>query len=153
MKKDAKFYWGQTDDTCLNELKRMVTNTSVLAYYDPKVDVTIQCDSLSKGLDSTIMQRGKPLEFASCALTKNQENFSQLEKVCLSKVFCCKQFHHYLYGQDKIMCENDHKPLQSIFRKSIHEIPARLQKMRFELTRYNLEVIYTPGKYLYLADV
>ncbi|KXJ19477.1 Uncharacterized protein K02A2.6 [Exaiptasia diaphana] len=48
--------------------------------------------------------------------------------------------------------ETDHKPLEFIFKKSIHSAPARLQRMLLRLQRYNLRVVYKPGSQMYLAD-
>lgn len=46
----------------------------------------------------------------------------------------------------------DHKPLESIFKKDLAAISARLQRMRFRLISYTLSVVYKPGKYLYISD-
>ena len=32
------------------------------------------------------------------------------------------------------------------------DVPKRLQRMRLQLQRYNLDVIYKPGKHLFIAD-
>jgi hypothetical protein len=36
--------------------------------------------------------------------------------------------------------------------KSIHKAPPRLQQMLFRLQKYNLDLKYTPGKLMYVAD-
>ena len=46
----------------------------------------------------------------------------------------------------------DHRPLQSIFNKPLHQAPARLHCFLLQLQKYDLQVTYKPGKYLYLAD-
>lgn len=45
-----------------------------------------------------------------------------------------------------VLVESDHKPLQSIFRKPLYQAPARLQSLLLTLQRYDLEVVYKPGK-------
>lgn len=65
-------------------------------------------------------------------------------------VFGCKKFHQYIYGQ-KVVVESDHKPLQSIFKKGIHEMPARLQNFLFQLQKYNQDIVFKPGKTMFLA--
>lgn len=50
------------------------------------------------------------------------------------------------------MVETDHKPLQAIFRKSLHEVPPRLQRMLLKLTPYDLDVRYVPGKQQVISD-
>ncbi|XP_048583466.1 uncharacterized protein K02A2.6-like [Nematostella vectensis] len=49
----------------------------------------------------------------------------------LSIVFGVERFEHYLYGRP-IKVETDHKPLESIFKKSIISAPKRLQRMMAE---------------------
>ena len=46
----------------------------------------------------------------------------------------------------------DHRPLQSIFNKTLHQAPARLQRFLLQLQKYDLQVTYKPGKYVYVAD-
>ena len=60
-------------------------------------------------------------------------------------VFYCERFSQYLAGREKITVETDHKPLQSIFRKSILSAPCRLQRMLLRLQHFNLDVNYKPG--------
>lgn len=48
--------------------------------------------------------------------------------------------------------EIDHKPLVALFKKPLNKVPARLQRMLLNLQPYNLEVLYKPGKQLYIAD-
>ena len=48
--------------------------------------------------------------------------------------------------------ETDHKPLESIFKKSLLAAPCRLQRMLLRLQRYNLAVSYKPGSQMLLAD-
>ena len=47
---------------------------------------------------------------------------------------------------------SDHKPLESIFKKSLFKVPPCLQRMRPRLQKYNLKVRYVPGKFLHIAD-
>ena len=85
--------------------------------------------------------------YGSRALTA----YAQIEKELLAIVYGCEKFHQYLYGRD-IKVESDHKPLESIFKKPLHQAPMRLQRMLLRLQRYTLKVTYKPGKELYIAD-
>lgn len=85
------------------------------------------------------------MAFASRALTPTEQNYAQIEKECLSIVFACQRFHHYLYGRDNITAETDHKPLIAIFSKPLLNAPKRLQSMLLALQNYNLKVVYKPG--------
>lgn len=61
------------------------------------------------------------------------------------------KFHQYCYGR-KVTVETDHKPLIYIFKKKLHECPARLQRMLLTLQRYDIDLKYKPGKELIIAD-
>ena len=66
-------------------------------------------------------------------------------------MFGCERFHQFVYGRT-VEVETDHRPLQSIFNKPLHQAPARLQRFLLQLQKYDLQVTYKPGKYLYVAD-
>ena len=51
-----------------------------------------------------------------------------------------------------IQVETDHKPLVSIFKKSLNDCPMRLQRMLLRLQQYDLQVTYKKGTELYVAD-
>ena len=48
--------------------------------------------------------------------------------------------------------ETDHKPLETIFKRSLNSAPPRLQRMLLKLTKYYLYVRYIPGKQQTISD-
>ena len=48
--------------------------------------------------------------------------------------------------------ETDHKPLEIILKKPLHQAPPRLQKMIMTVQKYPIKVHYRPGKELIIAD-
>ncbi|XP_056016955.1 uncharacterized protein K02A2.6-like [Ostrea edulis] len=148
---EVSWHWDGDKQQSFQKLKEMVTNTPVLTYFDPEKPVLLTVDSSSTGLGAAVIQSDKPVAYGSRALTTTQQKYSQLEKETLAIVYGCQKFHQYVYGR-RIQVETDHKPLQSIFRKPLHEIPARLQKMVLTLQCYDLDVTYKPGSTLVVAD-
>ena len=61
------------------------------------------------------------------------------------------RFDQYIYGIN-IKVETDHKQLEKVFKKPLLSAPKRLQRMLLQLQKYDLEVVYKPGKELYIAD-
>ena len=51
-----------------------------------------------------------------------------------------------------IEVETDHKPLEAILKKPLHQAPARLQKMILSIQKYSINLVYHPGKQLVVAD-
>ena len=149
--KDAKFIWTKQHDS-FEEIKKLVTRHPVLKYFDMNSEVTIQCDASEKGLGATLLQNGQPVTFASRTLSQVEQRYAQIEKECLAIVFACSKFSQYITRREKITFESDHKPLQSIFKKSLLAAPSRLQRILLRLQRYNLDVQYKPGSQMYVAD-
>ena len=56
----------------------------------------------------------------------------------------------YTAGQSKLC--TDHKPLESIMRKPLHDAPRRLQQLLLRMQRYDVSLEYMPGCQIPLAD-
>ena len=151
LKKDAPWHWEHEHEAALNQLKEALMQPTVLAYYDVKKPVLIQTDASQYGLGSCLLQEGRPIAYASRALTSAETNYSQIEKELLAICFACSKFHHYTYGQD-VEVHTDHRPLEIIFKKPLGKAAPRLQRMLLQLQRYSLDVKFVPGKLMYVAD-
>ena len=143
--------WNQSCDKSITEIKEAIVKTGILRYLHPTAKITVQCDASSLGLGAAILQEGKPVAFASRALSSAEKNYSQLEKEMLAIVFTLRRFDQYVYGRE-VLVESDHQPLETILRKPLHEAPRGLQRMMMELQRYDLTVKYLKGENMYLAD-
>ena len=153
LKKDVEFLWTDERLKSFNEVKQLVTSATELHYYDPKIPVTLQCDASQYGLGASLIQNGQPVAFASRSLSSAEKNYAQIEKELLAIVFGALRYDQLIYGLPVVYVETDHKPLESILRKSINEAPnKRLQRMILRLQRYNLETRYVPGPQLWIAD-
>lgn len=151
LKEDVTFVWQKPQEDAFKKLKTMCTECPVLALYDVKQDTHIQCDASSTGLGAVLLQNGKPIAFASRALTDTEKRYAQIEKEMLSILFACRRFHCYIFGKHTTVT-NDHKPLEMIFRKPLHDVPMRLQRMMLSLQWYDLTVNYAKGSEMQLPD-
>ena len=129
----------------------MVTQAPVLSYYDPCSEFTIQCDASQGGLGAALLQNGRPIEYASRALTETEKRYAQIEKEMLAIVFSLERFNQYTFGRH-VKVESDHKPLESILLKPLSRAPRRLQSMMMRLQKYDFTVHYERGKNMHLAD-
>ena len=98
-------------EKCFQELKDMLSIEPILKLYDPEKELKI-CALLLQQYDNT----WSPVAYASRALTKSEENYSQIAKECLSIVFAGERFRLFIYGQT-ILCKTDHRPLVPIINK------------------------------------
>ena len=74
-----------------------------------------------------------------------ERDTSRDEKETLAVVFGCEKFRQYVYGRT-VEVETDHKLLQPIFNKPLHQTPARLQRLLLQPQMYDLRMTYKPRK-------
>ena len=150
-RQDCEWQWTPEQETAMQELKQLVTSAPLLAYYNPSKELVIQCDASSTGLGSALMQDGKPLAYASRALSDTEVGYAQIEKECLAIVFSLERFHQYTFGRETIV-HSDHKPLEAIVKKPLSKAPKRIQGMLLRLLHYNIVIKYTKGTDMHIAD-
>ena len=78
-----------------------------------------------------------------------EQNYAQIEKELLAVVFACERFHQYTYYGRDIIVQSDHKPLEAITNKPL---ACATRRLLLRLHRYNVKVVYVPGKQIPLAD-
>ena len=151
LKQDSVFLWDKQYDEAFTNLKKEMSRAVELKYYNPAEATTVEVDGSMKGLGAALIQNGRPVAFASKALTQTEANYSNIERECLAVIHGIHRFHNYLYGSN-FQVVSDHKPLQSIFNKPLHAAPPRLQRMLLKVQGYNFDVSYRPGHTMTLAD-
>ena len=93
----------------------------------------VQADASLGGLGTCLIQDGKPIAFASKSLTGAESHYANIERELLAVVFACIRFNTYLQGR-RFTVQSDHKPLEMIHLKSMHNAPPRLQRMLLHVT-------------------
>lgn len=153
LKKNVHFTWTDSQQQAFEAIKKRVTAAPILRYYNPREVVVIQCDASQYGLGAALLQDGKPVAYASRAMTDTEKLYAQIEKELLSIVFATQRFDQFIYGLSCVTIHTDHKPLETILKKNINEAPnKRIQRMMLKLQRYALKTIYVPGRELWIAD-
>lgn len=149
---DVQFEWNNEHEVEFNNLLKQMSSDSVLGIYDPNKPVSVQTDASRDGLGCVLIQDGRPIAFASRTLSKSEQKWAQMEKELLAIVFACKRFHFFLYGRE-FTVESDHKPLETLVKRDIDDVTARLQRMFMFLLKYpNMNVVYKPGRDMLVAD-
>ena len=150
-RKDTIWEWMPEHSAAFDRIKKSLVSAPTLAFFDTRKQTTVQCDASQHGLGAAILQDGKPVAYASRALTAAEQNYAQIEKELLAVLFGCDRFDVFTFGR-LIKIESDHKPLQSIVKKPIALAPKRLQRMLLRLQRYSFELVYRKGSEMYIAD-
>lgn len=95
-------WWFSLDgkqENALKEVKCIVTAAPVLAYFDHKLELEVQCDAGKSGLGTALLQQGRVIAYASKALTPTEQRYAQIEKEMLAIVFAFEKFNHSTYGR------------------------------------------------------
>ena len=152
LEKSTEWHWEREQEDSFQQLKKLITSTPVLKFFDPQKPTTLSVDASSRGLGAVLLQNEGPIAYASKSLTSCQQNYAQIEKEMLAIVFGCTKFHDFLYGLPSVRVETDHKPLETILKKPLHLAPTRLQRMIMSIQKYPIAVEYKAGKHLFVAD-
>ena len=150
-KQEVPWIWSPEIDAAFSQLKELLMNAPVLKYYDPARETKISADSSMNGLGAILLQhygdKWCPVSYASRSVSQAEKNYANIERELLGIVFACKRFHQFIYGGTTLV-ETDHRPLVNLFKKSLTECPARIQRLLLRLQKYDLKVQYIPGKWL-----
>ena len=93
----------------------------------------------------------RPISYASKTLSSTKSNYSNIERELLGLLFAITHFKHFTNGT-LVHVITDHKPLVSLFRKSLVDLLPRLIRMLIQLLDYTLDVRYQPGAQMHLSD-
>lgn len=151
LKKGTAWHWEIQHEQAYHKIIDALVNAPVLQFYDVKEDVTLSVDSSSKAFGGVLMQNGHPVAYASKSLSSSEQNWPQIEKEAGAIRYACAKFHDMIWGK-KIVIETDHKPLESIFKKTLTQAPPRLRRILFDVKPYNPTIVYKRGKDIPLAD-
>ena len=136
-------------------MKNAISTQPVLQHYDPDCPIRLSSDASKDGLGAVLLQlhdnKWTPVAYASRAMTSAETLYAQIEKKLLGIVFACERFHQLIYGAT-VEAETYHKPLISLFKKSLTDCPLRVQRLLLRVQKYDIQVFYNPGKQLVVAD-
>jgi transposase InsO family protein len=150
-KQDTPWNWSVSQEVAFNKIKHLVTETPVLAFYDPAKELTLENDACEYGLGSALMQQGRPIAYASRSLSETETRYAQIEKEMLAIVFGLEKFNHFTFGRP-VSVITDHKPLTAIVSKPLSKAPKRLQSLLLRTQKYDFSLEYRPGSSIPIAD-
>ena len=150
-KADVPYDWGPEHDAAFSALKKTISSSEVLRYYDNTKPLILQVDASQRGLGAALLQDGGPIAFASKSLTETESRYTNIEREMLGIVFGLERFHQYVYGRH-VDVHTDHKPLEAISGKHLINAPPRLARMLLRIRQYDATIKYVPGRDIPLAD-
>jgi len=158
LKKDMSWAWDTPQQNAFEAVKKAMTSTGTLAYYDPELPTVVSSDASSYGIGGTIMQEQdgvlKPVAYVSRTMTAAEKRYAQIEKELLAVVWTCEKFSKYLVGMDFFRIITDHKPLVPIINdKDLDVAPVRCTRLLMRLMRYTGKAEHAPGASMVISDL
>ena len=126
MKKDTHFRWNEDEETAFQKVESAIVESTTFSYFDTTKPITFQVDALMKTLGATLLQEGRPVAYASKALTPAEKRYANIERGMFALVYGCERFRNYVFGH-KFSVQSDHKPLAAIHLKHFSAAPRRLR--------------------------
>lgn len=117
-RKDVPFLWTPSYQESFCELKRLLTNSSLLVFPDFTKPCVLETDASGAGLGTVLAQKQedgstRPIAYARRSLQPQERNYGITELESLGVVWAVKHFQPYLYGHS---CEvyTNHLALTSL---------------------------------------
>ncbi|XP_052123546.1 uncharacterized protein K02A2.6-like [Frankliniella occidentalis] len=76
LKKDAEWIWEEPHTADFNKLKMLLSSAPVLSNFNPDEKIIIQSDASQSGLGCCLLQKNRPVAFASRGLSDSEKNYS-----------------------------------------------------------------------------
>ena len=165
LKKDSEFIWTDTHTVAFNHIKEHVSNDVKLQFFDSSKPLFIKVNTSKRGIGAAMLQCDTivinsssteipnnlcPISYAGKTLSETELNYSNIERELLGVVFAVTHFKHFTYGRP-VTIISDHKPLVSLFKKSLTSSSPCLSTMMLQILDYDLSIVYQEGSKMHLS--
>ena len=154
--KRAKIEWTDLRLKAFNDLKAMVAKEITLTYpdyNDEAAELELFVDASNTGAGACLMQEQKghykPIGYASMTFSPTQMKYSTIDRELTAIRWGVKTFQPFVFGV-KFVILTDHRPLTFMNNMAPHN--ARVQRIMEELSEYDFDIKYQPGKLNEAAD-
>ena len=147
-KGSKKFNWTEKQDKAFDEIKKNISEQTMLAFPDFEKPFDIHTDASDYQLGAVVSQEGKPIAFYSRKLNAAQCNYTTGEREMLSIVETLKEFRTILLGRT-IIVYTDHK---NLIRPTTQHASPRIQRWRWVVEEFGPEFRYIEGPRNVVAD-
>ena len=147
--------WTPELEQVFSDLKSAMANTIELAFPDyesaHKLQLTTDASGIGSGACLSQVQTGEDrvIAFASMCFSPAQCEYSVIERELAAIRWAVHTFRCFLYGIPFILF-TDHRPLVYMTNMAVRN--ARIMRTMNELSEYEFEVRYKPGKCNTIAD-
>jgi hypothetical protein len=151
--KNARFIWGDAQQTAFQQLKDALTMSLVLQIPDFSREFTLVCDASDVAISAVLHQKNgaelAPLAYASRLLSPTERKYSAYERECLAVVFGCEKYRAYLEHKE-FSLQTDNQALAWLLRHT--KDFGRIRRWVLRLAPFELKVEHISGKSNIVAD-
>ncbi|MCO5612671.1 hypothetical protein L7F22_066940 [Adiantum nelumboides] len=140
---DENFIWTEKRDFAFNQLKNLLSKSSVLKFPDFEKTFEVIVDACAKGVGGILRQEGHPIAYEYRQLRIHERNYPTHDLELLAVVHALKKWRHYLLSQIFELV-TDHKSLKWIFTQP--ELNIKERRWIEFLQEFNFEIKFGPGK-------
>ncbi|KAK1912987.1 hypothetical protein P3342_004923 [Pyrenophora teres f. teres] len=136
---DVSFTWGKDEQAAFDKLKEIFVIEPVLATFDSERDTVLECDSsgyATGGVLSQYDEEGKN--------NAHECNYEIHDKELLAVVRCLEEWDAELRSVKSFKVITDHKNLEYFMKPKM--LSERQIRWAASLSRFNMEILYRPGK-------
>ena len=92
LRDDVEYQWSPLHTQIFNSIKALIASETTPAYYDQKQPMILRVDASTRGLGATLVRNGRPIAFASKALTPAETTYANIERELLVVPYGCEKY-------------------------------------------------------------
>ena len=133
-------------------VKTLCENPKLFRYYRPDLGLYLETDASGVAIGMENDRNSLyPIVYGSKTLTDAETRYANIERELLGVVGGLEKFHYFMFGRP-VTVLTDHKPLIAISKKSLVNVPPRLQHLLLRLNNYYVDLTWIPGKEMIFSD-
>ncbi|MES9884337.1 MAG: reverse transcriptase domain-containing protein [Sedimenticola sp.] len=147
--KNARFKWDNECEVAFNTLKKLLTESPILAFPDTNenAEYILDSDASDVGVGCVLSQiqngHERVIGYYSRCLSRTERRYCVTRKELLSMICGVKHFHHFLYGT-QFRCRTDHGSLRYLL--NFKNCEGQLARWLEILSAYQFKIEYRPGR-------
>ena len=150
--RSKSFPLGKDAENAFLTLKSIIEN-AVVTSIDESLPFEVECDASDIAISSVLNQGSRPVAFFSRMLHGSELKWPSVEKEACSIIESVRHWRHFLTGR-RFSLSTDQKSVSFMF--SAHHKGKikndKIYRWRLEMSCYNFDIIYRPGKDNVAAD-